>query len=149
LSHPTRHGGPIASAELYDPLTGTFQPTYPLSQPRSGLTLSYLTTGPHAGAVLVLGNGYIKSRVADGRVLVLGVIRRAGTSGYAVYLYDPVADAWIERPAADGAVRPRGGPSGGWTRAGRGWLRHRPQRAVVPGHDPPRRPLRGSRRRRR
>lgn len=52
----------LASAEIYDPESGTWRATFPHAEKRVGHSLVAVTTGAHAGQVLVIGNGYIGGR---------------------------------------------------------------------------------------
>ncbi len=52
----------LASAELYDPASDTWRPTFPLTSVRAGHATVTLMSGPHSGEVLVIGNGYIGGR---------------------------------------------------------------------------------------
>ena len=80
---PTRFGQPLASAELYDPATGTWTPTAnAMSQSRRA----------HAAALL-----------ADGRVLLTGGFSNTGTRSSAD-LYDPATNTFT---AAGPLVRSR------------------------------------------
>lgn len=111
------------SVELYDPATESWSMSYPLSAPRYHHSTTFLTTGPHAGKVLIIGgftssanltelydpvtgqsspaapipeefNGYIGS---NSTVL----LRDGSVLVFGDYLmggsglrYDPVADSW-------------------------------------------------------
>jgi hypothetical protein len=77
-------GNPLATTELYDPVSKTWSPGAPMATGRVG----------HAMAV-----------VADGRVLVVGGTRDPA----AAELYDPVADRWA---AVGSILPPRIAPAG-------------------------------------
>jgi len=51
----TTSAGPTQSAEIFDPMLGTFLPTGSLNQPRSGHSATYMDSGPLAGKVLIAG----------------------------------------------------------------------------------------------
>ncbi|HUY27646.1 MAG TPA: kelch repeat-containing protein [Candidatus Binataceae bacterium] len=51
----TAGAAPLASAELYDPVAGTFAPTGAMNQARAWQTASLLGSGPLAGQVLIAG----------------------------------------------------------------------------------------------
>lgn len=49
-------GDVTTSAELYDPVNGTFTPTvHPMNNPRAGHSATLMTSGPLAGKVLIIG----------------------------------------------------------------------------------------------
>ena len=58
-------GGPVASAELYDPVTGQFTPTGRMSAPRENHSATFLSpsvvSGSLAGSVLVAGGGDVNA----------------------------------------------------------------------------------------
>lgn len=64
--------GYLNTAELYNPVTGTWSATGSMSEARGGFTANILTTGPNMGKVLVAGGGNFTS----------------------TELYDPVAGTW-------------------------------------------------------
>ncbi|MFO0744613.1 MAG: kelch repeat-containing protein [Myxococcota bacterium] len=74
----------LASAELFDPDSGTWRAAPALSGVRSGHAIVALTTGPRAGRVLVIGNGYF-----GGRSFPVPLV----TSTTGPELYDPVTGA--------------------------------------------------------
>jgi len=113
---------PLASAELYDPATGAWQPASPMSVARVFPTASLLPDGrvlvaggwntlgvaltgtevydPGAnawrpGPALRAGRaGHTATRLSDGRVLVAGGYTEGGLPA-AAELYDPVKDTWL------------------------------------------------------
>lgn len=74
----------LASAEIYDPESGTWRATFPHAEKRVGHSLVAVTTGAHAGQVLVIGNGYIGGRSFPIPVLV---------NDAAPLFYDPATGA--------------------------------------------------------
>jgi N-acetylneuraminic acid mutarotase len=123
----------LSITELFDPATGTFQPTGPLSVPRQRHTATLLPSGQvlvaggSAGTTFyntaelydpVVGNwtptgslgaareGHTATLLADGRVLVVGGNDAAGPlqSGE---LYKPSGAAWSPAPGVPGAARTR------------------------------------------
>jgi hypothetical protein len=62
---------------LYDPATGTWTLTGPLSSSRFNHTATLLTVGPDSGKVLVVGG-----------------LDNAGIQLMSTELYDPLADTW-------------------------------------------------------
>jgi N-acetylneuraminic acid mutarotase len=113
-------GHAIASAELYDPATGTWSPTTPMSVARDAHTLTLLPNGrvlaiggydgtnilntaevydPTAGTWSATGSmavtrvGHADVLLSSGKVLVAGGNGSTG-SGTSAELYDPVAGTW-------------------------------------------------------
>ncbi|RKH29603.1 kelch-like protein [Corallococcus sp. CA041A] len=108
----TSNGAPLATAEVYDPVSGTWGPTGSLAQPRSGHSATLLPNGK----VLVVGgrdaNGFVataelydpasgtwspaSSPLASGpssaTLLLNGKVLVAG--GTTPQLYDPASDTW-------------------------------------------------------
>jgi hypothetical protein len=70
----------LASVELFDPASESFSDGFPLYDAREGHTATFLTIGPHAGQVLILGSGSFNGRPAGG----------VGDLGGVAELYDPV-----------------------------------------------------------
>ncbi|MCA9516350.1 MAG: thrombospondin type 3 repeat-containing protein, partial [Myxococcales bacterium] len=138
---------PVTRVELFDPETGLWRDAPPFATGAPGVEAVAVTTGDHAGDVLVVGNGYIGGRsfpvpvvtrdlgpafydpisgavtptaappfdaileavavrLADGRVLVDGLVHEVGaqTAMFAAYLYDPVLDAWALQVGLDAAL---------------------------------------------
>lgn len=55
---------PVASAELYDPVAGTFSSAGTMTSPRAQFTASLLTTGTNAGDVLLAGGFSVTTSTA-------------------------------------------------------------------------------------
>jgi hypothetical protein len=79
ISNPTFTA--LTSAELFDPLTGTWTATGAMANPRGAHAAVMLTSGPNAGKVLVAGGLGIP---------VAGGLIQTDTAE----LYDPVAGTW-------------------------------------------------------
>ncbi len=80
-------GGPtFASAEIYDPATNLWTATGSLATPRLGHGAVLLTTGPHAGQVLVCG----------------GVDRVTLVDTATCERFDPNTDLWLPAPSMGG-----------------------------------------------
>jgi hypothetical protein len=69
-------GTPLDSVELYDPLTGQWAPTGSLQEKRTGHRAVLVTSGPHAGEILVIGGTGESGQLASAE------------------LYDPVTGVW-------------------------------------------------------
>jgi hypothetical protein len=84
--------GPLASAEIYEPASGTFFPT---------------------GSPATARGGHTATRLADGTVLVVGGLTMApGPASNEIY--DPATGAWAIAPATAGAeLRPKAYQGGG------------------------------------